>query len=339
MKKYFLYELKKNAFAICFLAVFAIAEYTIPLMSQKAEYLKFNNNFAQISFTAGFIACMVPVWVFNYRMKRRSVDLYFSLPLSHTKILTVKYLIGLIAVFLPYTLAFWLGSFVIMYKLHGIYNLAYIPALYACSLLPIFCLYTLVSFIYTRANKPVDGLVFVIMWMFAGWLLINFLDRFTGYSSTVFHPEYYTFFSPLSETTRHFNGLISGGDSFYYNNLPTLSEEINMGIAYSITGLLSVAATAGIFLCENHTKAENAGQISESLYGYRVLIPLYAFILMSGINFSYPDEIFFVVLLCLGVYLLSVLYKRTAKIGRIHFISCVSALAAGLIFSAILSFI
>ena len=60
------------------------------------------------------VLCFVaPVMQYSYRMKKRSVDLWYSLPVTRTKLMLVRTIGGLALVLIPYILSYWLGFAVI----------------------------------------------------------------------------------------------------------------------------------------------------------------------------------------------------------------------------------
>lgn len=346
MKKYFLYELKKSAFAIACLSLIATVIYLSPLvMSDRTMlYRGASETFVWvISTVGGFLAAGVPFWVFDYKMKRRSVDLYFSLPLSHTKILTVKYLIGLIAVFAPYTVAYWLGASVAMARAwEEMYAVYYIPQYFA-SLLPLYFIFAVSSFIFTRANQRRDGVIFVLFWIFALLLVCEVLAKLTnrseltgydegGYAIYIVHrviyAKYFAPFAPLDFITSHFQMHLAQYMNIHNNYVYDVAERVNIIVGFTLTTLLAAGATAGLFLAERKVKAENAGQISDSWFGYRVMIPLYTVCL-----FGLWANIFalFYFLIVIAAYLLTALYQRTLKIGIKPTVVLVLSTVAGII--------
>ncbi|MDE5593071.1 MAG: hypothetical protein K2I75_03970 [Clostridiales bacterium] len=83
-------------------------------------------------------------------------------------------------------------------------------------------------------------------------------------------------------------------------------------IGIILIAALGIAAGVGLFISERKAKAENCEQISESYFGYKVMIPLYAF--SFAITFA-PISYVLVALVAAAAYAVSVLYKRTPKIG------------------------
>ncbi len=338
MRKYFVYELKKSAFIIACLAVIAIVIYLAPLIiCDKKDLFEYRSAYlAIVSSIGGVLAVFVPVWVYHYKMKKRSVDMFFSLSLSHTKVLAVKFLLGLVAVFLPYTLSYWLGAFVVMGRatiapyIGFIFQPVYYLALYGASIIPILLLYVISSFVYTRANSMLDGILFIVFWMFAAALIAQALYQpIWNVTKVSICSEYFFPFKPLDFVTAYFQRkiIISAIPSIYTYDFTYLA------VSFTLTTLLGVGSTIGLFVGERRVKAENTEQVSNSWFGYRVMIPLYTVCLMTFVDSNYTEVIILYVLVAAGSFMLTALYKRTMKIGKIQTIVYFASLALGLLLS------
>lgn len=323
MKKYFVYELKKSLFTIGLLTLVAIVVYLVTIVNQSVSHVSASGTCLwAISLFGGILAALVPLWVFNYKMKRRSVDLYFSLPLSHARLLAVKFLIGLIAVFAPYTVAYWVGALFAMVRFpEMLYPVYYLPQYFA-SLLPVYFIYAISSFAFTRANTRLDGFFFIAAWMFAVTLVVVILNTLTCkvyYDQSLviqqyLYPAYYLPFAPLDFVTTHFQQHLAQYLNVHVYNY-SAAEIANIVVGFTLTTLMAAGATAGLLLAERRVKAEAAGQISNSWFGYRVMIPLYTVLLLGYTRSIGLFATIFYVLLALLSFAMTALYKRTLKIG------------------------
>ena len=328
MKKYFLYELKKRAFVIGCITLIATVIYLTPILTLNAKTTvnTFDSYLWLMSTIGGLTAVCLPLWLFDYKMTKRGLDLYYSLPLSHTKILLVRFLIGLITLFFSYTVAYWLGAFVFMAKFFGQIDAVWYLPQYFATLIPIYCIFAMSSFIFTRANKFIDGIVFIIFWAFAAALVAYVFDIIINNVNVY----YYFPFSPLDAATTHFQEHLCKELNIHSHSILTRSL-VNMILGFILTALLSAGATAGLFLLEKRAKAENAGQISESWFGYKVMLPLYSSCLaFASCSELMAASLLFIVMIAVGSFAVTVLYRRTIKIGaKQTLIYCVS-LAAGI---------
>ncbi|MBD5132263.1 MAG: hypothetical protein HDT28_06750 [Clostridiales bacterium] len=314
MKKYFVYELKKSLFVTLALAVIATAVYLVSVLTDtvKVDYKYFSVPVETILVLGGAMSVIIPIWKLGYLMKKRSVDLYYSLPLSHTRILAVKLLAGLIALFAPYTIAYWVGSIAALASVGKYINGVCFVSMYFASLIPMAIIYSLTAFLFTRANRFVDGVAFVIMTgmslemiMVVVLKVVTLYDKSYEFFKYYFNSIYYTPFGSLILIWEYFSKAI-------------MNETVNIRInAVDIVGLaliavLGLAAGIGLLFAEKRAKAENCEQISESFFGYKVMIPLYTFLL--ALLGSY-DSFILAAVIAAAAYAASVLYKRTPKIG------------------------
>lgn len=338
MKKYFVYELKKSLFVMCVLTVIATAVYVISVITQATDMLDFGYrrlNLAAIVVMGGVMSVIAPIWKLSYLMKKRSVDLYYSMPLSHVRILAVKLLVGLVVLFASFTVAYWIGSFTAMgalSKIELLKNINFIP-LYFSLLIPMSVIYALTAFVFTRANRLIDGIMFVFMTVMALGVVGNVVAVFIIMNGSMHDFYYVYYFHSLNFTP--FGALDIIATYFSGNMFKNVSKTVEVTaidwVGLSLVAVLGVAACIGLFVAESRAKAENCEQISESFFGYKVMIPLYAFccaLLTARISYVLTA------LIAAAAYAVSVLYKRTPKIGwKFALIVGVALLAgAGLIF-------
>lgn len=332
MIKYFKYELRKNLYTIGCIAVIASILYLVPILTVRREEFETFCNLAEISVIGGILAVGLPTWLFKYRTKRRIVDLYFALPLSHSKIMIVKYLLGLVMIFAPYTAAYWLGALVSIAKgselMHGIW---YVPQYFA-SLLPIYFLYAISTFAFTRANRANDGGMFIVFWFFAPALAVLFILFVVNDWGDFYYPYLFLPSTPLDITTSYFISRIL--DSA---NSPLVAQDTAaMAVGFTFTGLMAAGATVGTVFSERFFKGESAGQISDSWFGYKVMITYYTVCILALLPLSSSLIYIFVVMVIVGEYLLTAAYRRTLKIGKNQVIIFGASILAGIILSLIL---
>ena len=115
MIRYLKYELKKNFWTLVVLTAIAVIVYVVTVSTSKlfstGTYGIFNQD-PQISLIytiLGIFCAVVPVLMYSFKMNKRSVDAFYSLPIKKEKMYLVKTLMGLLLVLIPYTIAYWLG--------------------------------------------------------------------------------------------------------------------------------------------------------------------------------------------------------------------------------------
>jgi len=111
----------------------------------------------------------------------------------------------------------------------------------------------------------------------------------------------------------------------------------NMAAAYTLTGGTAVFATVWLFVSEKYTKSENAGQVSDSPFGYKVMIPLFTALALSSCDLSEPETYILVAMIIIGSLIATVLYRRTLKLGIRQTLILIGSVIAGIVFGAIIT--
>ena len=331
MKKYFVYLLKKNLIPLACLTLFCLLLYVMPIAGtdysywntigwseQYHSYLDSGLHYSSILTALALISMFVPTYLFSYKMDKRSVDMYYSLPLNKTHILTVNFLVGLIMIYAPYTVAYLWGFILIAAKVQRLYLIYYLY-IYLASIIPAFIIYAITSFMFTRANTRRDGISAVIGAMCLPALAIvtisALLSSYDWNPSGMLNASVFAF-GPLAKVTSALGGAIKTGEVSGWFNPDSSSftkSRDTWELIYSILWLLvAVAATVGLILGEKKTKAENCKQISESIFCYKVQIPIYMTLLsILGSVGGLPSML----MIAFFAYIASIGYKRSPKIG------------------------
>lgn len=233
-------------------------------------------------------------------------------------------------IFVPYTLSYWLG-FVIVLLRENYFALYGYPLYYLASLPLGALLFGIYSFLYTRANSIGDGLVCMAGWTFAlmlpfAFLSVRFprLDLPRSFSVWQLSP-----FGLLSWAADYFNEFICA------DALPAL---LPLAWTIPLTVLEGAGAYAGLFLTARAHKAENGGQLSSSLWCYRVLVPLYVFILASSLSVDAIGSQLACIagaFLLVGGFICFVVYRRSFRLKTSDIITLAAAFGAGILVSVL----
>ena len=329
MRKYFVQLLKKNLLPLACLTLLCVIVYVVPIAAENYYYWNtytthVNLYYEYLAVALGCLSVLIPIYLFSYKMNKRSVDMYYSLPISRTKILVANFLVGLIMLYVSYTIAYLLGFMVIAARVQHLYLVYYLP-LYFASLIPAFILYAVAAFVYTRANTVIDGIISVIGVLFLLTMLFSAYDTILrGYDvvSEVLDGEKFLPFGALLQANAYIGrGLTTNKVGLWFSerriNHTGYRAELLSDI-YELMGdilwlLLAVAATVALIVTEKNCKAENCGQTSESIFSFKVLIPAYTALLTILTLDNEEYTLLFVVLF--AAFVLSVIYKRKINIG------------------------
>lgn len=344
MKKLLRYEFRRILLPLCIFAAVATILFTAAALS--AEFIQISYKLDEYSgalqpvekagntllyipaLLLGLLCTAVPAMQFSYRMKKRSVDLWYSLPVTRCALTFARTLSGLVLVLAPYTIAYWCGFTAIALK-ENLFHLEQYVYLFFASIPIAILLFGTNSFLFTRANTVGDGILFLVAWAFL--LAIPF-----AYVSTYFY-------SAVPRAINNITNFISyaplawlfvGFDSAVRTGRIAIGDP---ALLYSLWGALGAASYFGLFFTAKKHPAENAGQISSSLFGYRTVIPAYLFFgaacslgADNGSLFGTDASVLVVLALLLAAGLAAYfVYRRTFRIKLADILSLAGSLLCG----------
>ena len=242
--------------------------------------------------------------------KKHNLDCLYSLPITKRGIGVVQYLLGIIAVFVPFVSSYAVIIIDnISYGLFGNIAQEYLVAHFIVCLIAGFVIYSLSCFAFERANSVIDGIIMIGVYL----VVLYFIAFSVG--SIINKTSYFIFRAEFDETIK--NGIIPSTrpESFYlrvfeergipfeafrellrelrtdaewawaYSSYTTNFLETPSNIFWLVLwcaiGLLSAF---GVIYGFDKKKAESAEEISNSIFSYKLLIP-FTFIL-SNVNYA-----------------------------------------------------
>lgn len=334
IKKYFKYELKKAIWPTIILTILGILIY-IPILASsnfvRDVYYNPKTNIGTITTFLAIVCTVVPIYEFRFLMKKRSIDQLYSLPIKRESLILCKLVAGYLKILIAYSIAFFLGLLVIIMKGHS-FNLQYYIPLFFMSIIFGLFLYGFNCFIFSRANTIIDGIIFIFFYIFAVFLIILFVLVFLEKLVLIENIDYYYFgfsYSPLVLINNYYDSLIAASDFFPKNY-------DNNWISYVIWIIVGITSFVGIYISPKYDKAERAEQISNSYFGYSVIIPVYLFLLIFvfEINpFRQPYQIMIIALLFGASIIGYIIYLRTFKLKLKYWIIVAIIVIVGIIAS------
>ena len=245
-------------------------------------------------------SCVIPVTEFSFFKKRRNLDCAYALPISRREMGIVHYITGLICLIVPYTCSYVCNFLLLLRYPEGF---IYEPLLgyYFLNLLLSIAVYSLFVFVFNQANSTGDGIWFIILWSF---LLLLILSTYNSFSEIV----YDTFLMDENSETRYEEyslwaakwqvdssyglpwGLLSQMNWIYggvvekaeNRSLDELWRERDFLVFFVVWLLIGIGSVFGFVLSFGKRKTEKTQEVSDSWFGYKVLIPLYAFLTNLG---------------------------------------------------------
>lgn len=273
---------------------------------KEENYIKVRRTsveFSVISFVFGVLCFFVPLMELEPFKNRRNIDTLFNLPVSKFKMGLAHYLNGLIHVVGIFTVCSVYAFFYMISKSDELNMVKFIPYYFLMVLFGIM-LYSFVSFVFLQGNTVTDGILFVLLYSFVFMLFVGVIDCFFDYKDTI-DVSSYTAFSPISYVTSIYTNLIEKGDNYYYSNTETY-------ISFVFWIIIGIASIFGFLYMFAKKKAEDVGEISSSIFGYKTLIPIYAYSLL----FIFQEFSFLTVLVLIAAFVGYIIYRRSIKLKK-----------------------
>ena len=290
-KKYLTFRLKKSFLRTVVFSLIALVATYIVVYANAVPFViignpEYNGNTGifVLVWIIVILSVAIPVLETTEFKNKRNLDTFCSLPLSRFDLALAHYISGFVQMFAIYTVSFiTLVLVVLPYAEH--FRLGYLPAYYVFSLILGLGLYSFYTFIFGEANTVLDGAIFCAMWTFGGgFLLLYIVDFITAaafdlptvvYNDLNVSPWLFgVSFAPLNNITELFLHNIepkANVSSSYF----TISRHFE---SLFVWALIYAACACGYFCTFARKGTEKAGEISDTWFGYKMLIPIYGFL-------------------------------------------------------------
>lgn len=243
---------------------------------------------------------------------KRNLDTIYSFPISRKALFIIHYLTGIL-----YTaIAYFVGSLVALCRIHSVAKEARLSvgpfAWYVVVNFIVFLIvYTILTMAFIAANSDTEGALIIV-----GYIVVPFIVL---YAAGLIIKCFVEDKVPVTEYTLGLHTL------FITNNVSELTEHSMYGferisefnyiplIIDVVVGLICGVLAYRTFI---HKKAELIGGPSDSPLGLTMLIPLGSLFLMIILG----DIVLAKLMMVPFIYLLYVIHRRSAKIGKVNFI-------------------
>ncbi len=279
----------------------------------------------------GIMCTLIPILELSGFKNRRNLDTLYFFPIKRVKMALAHYLSGAIQVFTVYTISF-LTVWIYLLVKTDYFALGWMPLYYLFSLILGFVMYSVFAFIFNEANTVADGVLFSGLWVFAIYVVFEVIKCYYFETQTIDHSRDYRelsaltewgiVYAPINNLTVIFQELIEINqiDHIFFGektNAGIYMSQMYMFFAWLAVG---IAAAVGYFVRFTRKGAEMAGEISESPFGFKLLIPLYGYTLLTLIGAETILTIIVFALMLIGYFI----YRRSFRIKAkdIIFIAC-----------------
>ncbi len=260
-----------------------------------------------LSVILGIISTLMPILSLSELKERRNLDTLYSLPISRLKLYIVHFVSGFIQVLFIHTCTF-LASYLFLRLTTDFFDLSYMLLYYPSSILAGLAIYCFFAFFFTVANTVIDGVVISGLWVLTPYMIFGFLnhiDVISGKISNVWGNIY----SPLDNLTTFF----STRAEIYRKSTPGQYKNIvDTCYMFIIWAAVALLCAIGFIILSSKHRTNKAGEISDSIFGYKLLIPL------SGILLDpYGENL---ILVAVAIFIMYIVYRRSFKLKKQDYI-------------------
>lgn len=315
-KNYFNYILKKSRSRLLITSVIALL-LTVSTVDvyvySNWEYHNVTVSFGWVSFILGALCILTPIIELAPYKNRRNIDTLFSLPISKFKMGIAHYLNGIIYIASVFTLCS-IYTFLYLLARKNDLNVVHFIPYYFLALLFGIVLYSFTSFAFYQGNTVSDGTIFIIAYSLVLMCVMGVIDLI-GFFKDRIQGSYYSAFGPLTGLTRGYSSLIEGnGASFDFTT--------QRYISFAVWLIIGIASAFGFLYFFAKKKSEDVGEISGSIFGYKVLLPIYGYTLL----FMSQEFNVLHLLIVLAMYVGFIIYRRTIKLKKSDYICIIASI-------------
>lgn len=230
------------------------------------------------------LAYSLPVLEFSFFKKRRNLDCAYALPISRREMGLVHYFTGLLCMIIPFVSSYLLNFLLLLRYPEGFY---YPPlaGYFFLNLLIGIILYSVFTFVFNQANSTGDGVWFIILWSFAfgfvaetvrvflrDWLNLGKMEL--GSMNLLSDDSAYGIsWGLLSDIQWKYTQVIEKTQSA---SISELWSDLVFVKWFVLWILLGIGSVLGFVFSFGKRGAEQTQEVSDSWFGFKLLIPLYA---------------------------------------------------------------
>lgn len=323
-KRYFTYRLRATAFRTLILSILA-AVLSNAITSVIVNDSGYDSGMGIIGIFVSIAAILVPM-LETYQLKqRRTLDLVFALPVTKSQLAVAHFLSGLcqmvtisVVTCLSTMVAIAAKNPQVISRDSKPYVIGWIIPYFLLTLLGGIFLYSVVTFLFSQGNTVGDGAVFAFGvpggFALLCWYIESMISNYFALNERIDGEiiELANCFSLIYEPYRYYKYLVEPELTVNASIRLPMPPSTLAVVSCVLWILFGIAAFFGFVHHVKSYRAEKAGGISDSFFGYRVLIPLYGCILVA-INGTNIDGVFLTFVLVAMVVAYFV-YRRSFRI-------------------------
>lgn len=331
MRSLLMYYIKKRAYIVGIISVIFII---IALINFSSGFINYDNTpgtapIGNITTLGCLLATIIPIFEFNFKMRKVSVDEFYKYPIKKEKLYFVKFVVGFLEIIISITVLFIFLLIYMNIKTH-LFDMKYYFLFYLLFVINILFIYAILSFAFIKANTTIDGVVNMMLYIFLFVLIMGMIIQILGMIPSLEKsallktiPIDYLLYVPISEIANLFAYAMRGYE------LDIKAYQIIPIVVIAIAGILSIFL---MFFTLKYEESEDSMDISSSWFSYKTMIPIYLVTLIYFFRPSFPGVVFFTILAYIGY----VIFRRSFLIKKIDIIVCVSSAVLGVLLCVML---
>ncbi len=313
-KEYFRLHLKANIRPMLYiLAVVMVLTFLMGMSLQPVERYHSDIGFMVVDYNAtlyipvAFLCVLVyvlPVMEFSFFKKRINLDCAYALPISRRGMGIVHYLTGLIILFGAFSYSYLLNFAMLIGRGTEWFNFAPMVGHYFLCLLLGFSMYSVMVFVFNRANTRGDGIWFMVLHTFVFLLIASAYLQITDnwrLSDAIYPGVLWGTIDTMTTAYQNVVELRTESSVAFWNT----REYVAWFVFWVVAG---IASAVGFFLTFGKRRMEKTEEISNSYFGFRTLIPTFA--ITGMLAFAVWDNIIFWVIIEFFAILGYTIYRR-----------------------------
>ena len=273
-KSYFSAHVRSNFKPLIYIVISVLVLSFIMGMSYQPQ--TFNDDYNSTLYIPVLFMCVlcyiVPVMEFSFFKKRRNLDCAYALPISRKAMGLTHYISGAITVIGVFTLSYLQNLILLLARGVEYFNFPPMIAHYFLCVVLGLALYSIMVFVFNEANTKGDGIWFMLLWTFA---IANVMLAVCEIVDNDYALEYGDCAIPwgvIGSMTTSYQYIVQMGNlKFAY-----FWERPECFVWFFVWCAIGIAAAVGFFLSFGKRRMERTEEISDSFFGYRILIPVYA---------------------------------------------------------------
>jgi hypothetical protein len=331
-KQYFKAYLRQNLkFITIVLALVIIVSFIWGLNDQPVKYrdhgtyvIYYTSTLSIPMYVLILFSIVLPVKEFSFFKKRINLDCAYSLPISRKAMGVVHYLVGCIMLWGVYTASYLTNFILMLSRGAGYFNYTPMIEHYFLCLFLGMATYSVFVFVFNEANTRGDGIWFMLLYSLVVYVIIQGL-RVAHVLDYKYHIEAeYSLSSYLLENiTSHYEKLV---EIARVRKTSFWDKQDCLWYAYWM--VLWAASAIGTYFTFGKRRMEKTEEVSDSFWGFRTLIPIYAcFVIMMMGTVDLMSLVFIEVFAVIGY----VIYRRGFHFKKSDFIVLAAILVYGIL--------